>query len=198
MDVNKVKVDGNTLTFTLKGANVSLANALRRALMSQVPTMAIDEVDVFENTSSLFDEYLAHRLGLIPLTTDLKTYELQEKPTAKNTVILTLDVVGPKTVYSGDFKSKDSKIKPVYDNIPIMKIKENQSIRLEAKAILGTGKKHAKFQPCIASYQIIKETNGKGDFDFFIESFGNHDPKSLLKTAAKILEDKTAELEKQL
>lgn len=55
------------LDFTLHGSDVSLANALRRTMIAEVPTMAVELVTVLENTTALHDEYLAHRLGLVPL-----------------------------------------------------------------------------------------------------------------------------------
>lgn len=59
--------DDPTLRFTLSDCDLSVANALRRIILSEVDTMAIDLVTVFENSSVLFDEFIAHRLGLIPL-----------------------------------------------------------------------------------------------------------------------------------
>ena len=178
------------MKFTLKDADYASANSLRRIMMSEIPTMAVDEIDFYENTSSMFDEYIAQRIGLIPLTTDLKTY------TEKDSAIFTLDAQGPKTVYSGELKGKDPKVTPAIEDIPIMKLAENQSLRLEAKAVLGTGKQHAKYQPCLCSYNSQKTDETK--FDFEVESFGNFKPEELLKTAQKILLEKIEELEKQV
>ena len=194
MKIEKIKEKDNTITFTLKAPG-AYANAIRRAAMSEVPTMAIDEVDIYENTSVLFDEFIAHRLGLIPITTDLKAYDINSKSENKKSTILTLEIEGPGVFYSKELNSKDPKTKPYYDTIPIIELTEKQNIRLEAKAILGTGKQHAKFQSCLCYY---KEKETDKEYEFTLESFGNHKPKELLKETLKTLSEKSKELEKQL
>lgn len=65
IEINSLEKD--TIKFTLHKADLSIANALRRIMISEVPTMAIEFVKIKQNTSSMHDEYIAHRLGLIPL-----------------------------------------------------------------------------------------------------------------------------------
>lgn len=68
----------DVIKFTLGGTDISMANALRRIMLAEVPTLAIDFVSVEENTSVLFDEFLVHRLGLLPLNSvDVDSYKTQ-------------------------------------------------------------------------------------------------------------------------
>lgn len=161
--------------------------------------MAIEKVDILGNSSILNDEVLAHRLGLIPLTTDLKTYvepadcNCEMQGCAKCTSTLTLDVEGPAVVYSGQLKPTDPKIKPVYDNMPIIKLTENQKIKLEGHAMLGCGSQHMKWHAGIASYDV-----GDKQVEFFIESFGQYPVEDLTKLALDIFQKELSEVKKEI
>jgi len=157
-----------TARFIIEGISAPLANTLRRIILSEVPTMAIDDVIIYENSSVLHDEMLALRLGLIPLKTDLDSYNLPEKCSCKSDLgcplcraILTLDVKankGTRIIYSGDLIPDNPNVAPINDRIPIVKLAAGQRIRLEAYAKLGRGKVHAKWQPvsaCTYRYKPI-------------------------------------------
>jgi DNA-directed RNA polymerase subunit D len=152
MEIEFASLDDSLARFTLSGASPSFANAFRRAMIAEVPTLAIEDVRIYDNTSALFDEMLAHRLGLIPLRTDLSTYATQDKCECGGagcpgcTVTYTLSVEGPKTVMSSDLIPADPKAAPVFENIPIVKLTKGQKLVLEAKAILNIGRAHAKWQ----------------------------------------------------
>ncbi|WEU39701.1 MAG: DNA-directed RNA polymerase subunit D [Candidatus Odinarchaeum yellowstonii] len=165
MNIKETFINDNILRFTLEGVDVSVANALRRIMIAEVPSMAIDEIYVAENTTPLFDEIIAHRLGLIPLTTDLDSYVPKDKCSCQGVgcsrcqVVLSLDKKAESeiiTVYSGDLKSDDSKVTPVSPNIPITKMARGQKLTLEAYARLGTGKEHAKWEPVAACFYKYK------------------------------------------
>ena len=70
--------DDGKVSFIIKDTNAAFANALRRIIIEEVPTMAIEEVEFRKNNSILYDEIIAHRMGLITLKTDLKSYNLPE------------------------------------------------------------------------------------------------------------------------
>jgi len=156
--LQKNKTTGK-IEFQAKGLNTAIANALRRNMMDTVPVMAIEDVEFVKNTSVLYDEIIAHRLGLIPLNTDLKAYTLPEECKCKGEgcnrcqLKLTLSAKGPATVYASDLKSKDPKIRPVYPKMPVVKLLKGQEIELEATAMLGQGKKHMKWSPGLVWYK---------------------------------------------
>lgn len=140
-------------TFTISDIQPAFANSLRRAMTSEIPIFAIDTVKIYDNTSALFDEILAHRLGLIPIVTDLSTYGPTSTCTCNGagcagcTMTFTMSVEGPKMVTSADLISEDPIISPVSDNIPIVKLESGQKVVIEAIACFGTGLDHAKWQP---------------------------------------------------
>ncbi|MEM3586902.1 MAG: DNA-directed RNA polymerase subunit D, partial [Candidatus Jordarchaeaceae archaeon] len=156
----------------LENVDVAFANALRRIIIAEVPSMSIDEVIIIENTSPLFDEILAHRLGLIPLKTDLQNYVLPEECSCQRAgcshcqLTFTLEKEANEdgvTVYSGDLKSQNPSVVPVSDKIPIVRLARGQRIVLEAFASLGRGKDHAKYQPvskCSYKYKPIVQLEG--------------------------------------
>lgn len=155
MEIQFASLDDAAVRFTLAGASPAFANALRRAMISEVPTLAIEDVRIYDNTSALFDEMLSHRLGLIPIRTDLAAYVPRSSCSCGGagctgcTVTFTLSAEGPKTVMSGDLIPQDVKAVPVQDNIPIVKLTKGQKLVLEAKAVVDTGKEHAKWQPTL-------------------------------------------------
>jgi len=156
-------------TFLIKDITPAFANALRRTIIESVPTMAIDEVEIVKNGSALYDEMVAHRLGLIPLKTDLKGYTPKDKcdcqgaGCAKCTVQLTLKAKGPCIVLAEELKSKDPKVKPVFPDMPIVELLKGQELELECTAILGRGNEHIKWSPGTAWYAyepVITVNNG--------------------------------------
>jgi DNA-directed RNA polymerases I and III subunit RPAC1 len=68
-------MDDEEIVFDLIGAEPPLANALRRILLAEIPTMAIEKVTMWQNTSIIPDENLAHRVGLIPIKADPRLFE---------------------------------------------------------------------------------------------------------------------------
>lgn len=169
MEVRLREWSKESVELYVEGAPHHLLNAVRRYSMVKTPTFAIDEVIVVVNTSAMFDEILAHRLGLIPLRTEEVVDKIEgldvtlcEKCSAEGEerppkelcdtcyVRLFLDVEAHDSevvVYSRDIVSEDPLVKPVYDNIPIVILAPGQRISLELRARLGRGLEHAKWSP---------------------------------------------------
>ncbi len=169
MNIKILKETQEKIVYHISDAELPLVNALRRLILEEVPTIAIDEVTFVKNNSALYDEMIAHRLGLLPLTSDIKSYEFQEdckckgKGCARCQVKMTLQAKGPCTVYASDLKSKDSKIKPVYLETPITILLKGQDLQLEATAKLGRGKDHTKFSPGLAYYRFYPTLKASKD-----------------------------------
>ncbi|MBW2978224.1 DNA-directed RNA polymerase subunit D [Candidatus Woesearchaeota archaeon] len=252
MDISvleKVKEKGK-LSFLIKGINATLANTLRRMIVEEVPTMAIEDVEFRDNSSALYDEIVAHRLGLMPLSTDLKSYNLpveckcKGKGCARCQLKMTLSTKKSGMVYASEIKTRDAKVKPVYPKMPIVKLLKGQKVELEAVAVLGQGKNHSKWTPglvyykayplvelsskatscekaakacpvnvydfkdgklsindknllkchlckaCVDACDGIKVVGSKTDFIFNIESWGQLDPRDIVKEAADRLTKK--------
>ena len=129
-------------------ANEPLANAIRRSV-SEIPVLAIDEVDVFKNDSALYDEILAHRLGLILLKNEKNMNE-------KTKIEFKLVKNGPCVVYAEDL---DGSGEVVYKKMPLTILGDDHKLELVATAMLGKGMEHAKYIPGLCYYRHLLEVS---------------------------------------
>jgi len=120
----------------------SIANAIRRYL-GHIPILAVDEVEISKNDSALYDETIAHRIGLIPLKTEKSVNE-------KTTASLKLSTDKEGVIYSGQLKGS---VKVVYDKIPLTLLNKGQEFELTAHARAGKGVEHAKFSSGLMFYR---------------------------------------------
>lgn len=168
MEIEVLERDERSMSLLIRETNAPFMNALRRNAIAEVPCMAIEEVVIIENSSVLQDEVIAHRLGLIPLRTDLDSYNIPDECSCKSEfgcslcrVSLALDAEakdGTRTVYSGELTSESPDIVPVSAKIPIVKLAKEQKLRVEVYARLGKGKSHAKWQPVsMCAYKYYPE-----------------------------------------
>lgn len=145
--------------------NPSFVNALRRALIAEVPKMAIDSVEFhlgpimdesgaeYESVSPLFDEIVSHRLGMLPVPTEPGLYNFRASCSCGGegcpscTILYSLNKKGPGVVYSGDLDPLgDAKLKIREERVPIVELGEREAILAYATAELGVGRSHAKWQ----------------------------------------------------
>ncbi|MCD2199791.1 MULTISPECIES: DNA-directed RNA polymerase subunit D [unclassified Halobacterium] len=168
-DVEFIDRDDREARFVVRNITPAFANGIRRAIIADVPTLSIDTVRFVENSSVMFDEQLALRLGLVPLTTP-------EDFAEGDTVTLALDVEGPGTAYSGDLVCQDPEVEAADENIPIIELKDDQRLELEADAELGYGRDHAKHQGGVAvGYRHLQRVNVVGDAD----EYADEEPRML-------------------
>lgn len=163
MKLKVLQKKGDKLVFLLEESTPAFANALRRIMISEIPVLAIEWVDFRENNSVLFDEMIAHRLGLVPLKFDPSKFNFKAECKCEGKgcplcqVVFVIERKGPGTVHSSDMKSSNKDVKPTSPDFPIVELMENHSLKLEAVAELGIGRTHAKFQAANASYQNYPE-----------------------------------------
>jgi DNA-directed RNA polymerase subunit D len=143
MDI--VKKSDEKIVFTTD-ISTNIANALRRSVL-RIPVLAIDEVEIEKNDSALYDETLAHRMGLVPLKMDKGLKEDSE-------VKLKLSHKAPGYVYSEELKGD---VEVAFGRIPLTLLTEGQEIKVTAFARMGKGVNHAKFSPGTLTYRIVSE-----------------------------------------
>lgn len=163
--MKKINQKKDSISFRTE-INESLANAIRRSSL-EIPILSVDELEIIKNDSPLYDETIAHRVGLIPLKRD----SIKNK---KSLPILKLKVDSPGYVYS---KELIGDVKPVYDNIPITYLTKGQKLEFNAKTIFGTGKQHSKFVPGLIFYR-----------DFLSIKIDKKCPKEIVNLCPKVLE----------
>ena len=183
-----ISKDSEKIAIKLKGVPLQYANALRRVCLNGVPVFAIDTVDIIQNTSVLPDEGLAHRLGLIPLKTDLKRFnepskcDCQSESGCSNCkVLLVLDsgeAEESRSVLSSELSSEDETVKPTSDEIPIVQLAPGQQIKIECYARLGRGTEHAKWNS--SNLATLTDTNKDDEKILTVESTGALNPEQIV------------------
>jgi len=200
--------------------STSLANAIRRSAL-EIPIMAIDEVEIIKNDSALYDEIIAHRLGLVPIKLEKGMKEIKFK----------LKESGPKTVYSDELSpSIDTGYK-----LPIVLLDKEQELEVVCEARIGKGVDHIKYSPGLIYFKhsldedlidlITIDADGKVSFneedlktkkipeeqlnrikklktieelEFNIESWGQIKAKDIFLRAIEALDENLEELNKEI
>lgn len=169
--------DEKKISIKLKGVTLQYANALRRICLNGVPIYAIDTVDMIENSSVLADEGITHRLGLIPLKTDLSRSDESD-----SRIMLTLDsgddTETGRTVTSAELLSDDKVVKPSSDQIPIIHLAPGQKLKFEAYARLGKGTEHAKWNS--SNIAVLLDTKKEDEHILTVETTGALKPREII------------------
>jgi DNA-directed RNA polymerase subunit D len=183
-----ISKDDKKMSVKLKGVPLQYSNALRRICLNGVPIFAIDTVDILENSSVIPDEGLAHRLGLIPLKTDLTRFNEPTECDCKSEtgcsnckVMLVLDSGDSditRTILSNELISENDLIKPISDKIPIVQLATGQRVKVECYARLGRGTEHAKWNS--SNISVLTETNNEDERILTVESTGSLKPEEII------------------
>ena len=174
--IQVLSTDPKKISVRLKGVPLQYANALRRICLNGVPIFAIDTVDVIENSSAMMDESIAHRLGMIPLKTELSRFN---EPDSR--VLLVLDSGNKETsetVTTADLLSQDEVVKPTSNKISIAYLAPGQKIKVEAYARLGRGTEHAKWNS--SNVSILTHTDKNNEYELTVETTGALEPKEIV------------------
>jgi len=215
--IKSIEKTDNKLKF-VTDMKIDLANAIRRSVL-EISTMAIDDIEIIKNDSALYDENIAHRIGLIPIKTEKTSKETKFKLKEK----------GPKTVYSSELSPKND----TGMSIPIVILEKGQEVEMVCNARLGKGVEHIKYSPGLVFYknnidndilnfvyvdedgnieykedelknkgvsedQIkkIKSVKEAKELEFNIESWGQFEAKDIFSKSIDIIESNLNELGK--
>ena len=185
MSLNVISQNEKKISIKLKGIPLQYANALRRICLNGVPIYAIDTVDILVNSSVLADEGIAHRLGLIPLKTELSAVQQNNE---SDKIMFTLDsgeTSESRTILSGELKSQDDIVKPIADNIPIVTLAPGQRLNIEAYARLGRGTEHAKWNS--ANVSTLTESENDDERILTVETTGALEPQHIVLSSVEEL-----------
>ena len=191
MSLEITNENNEEVSVKIKGVALQYANALRRICLNGVPIYAIESIDVLENSSVLADEGVAHRVGLIPLTTDLSA---SKDGNENDKIMLTLDSGvsdETRTILSGELKSQDESVVPTSNNIPIVTLAPGQSLKFEAYARLGKGTEHARWNS--ANIVTLTDSEKEDEKILTVESTGALNPKHIILSSVKQLESRLSE-----
>ncbi|EDR25860.1 DNA-directed RNA polymerase subunit D, putative [Entamoeba dispar SAW760] len=161
--ITNVECKEEKLSFHIERTDTSMVNGLRRVIMAETPTIAIQLVRVYANSSYLCDEFIAHRLGLIPIDstqihnfedTDDAILELKKENNSNQLVVVTsndLVSIGDKRVAPVNYRND-------VDPIVITQLGPRQNIHMVCYVKKGTGKFHAKWNPtCQCVFQTLAD-----------------------------------------
>ena len=191
MSLKIINENEQKVSIKIKGVPIQYANALRRICLNGVPVYAVESIDVLENSSILADEGLAHRIGLIPLKTDL---DASKDGNENDKIMITLDSGvsdETRTVLSGELKSQDSNVIPTSNDIPIVTLAPGQSLKFEAYARLGKGTEHARWNS--ANIATLTDSENEDEKILTVESTGALEPKHIILSSVEQLASRLTE-----
>lgn len=175
--MRNIQVEDNLCRFDIT-THTGFPNALRRALLTDVSRYAPSEIEIAQNTSSQTDEYIAHRIGLVP-------FELTGDPDG----VISLNAKGGE-VFTSDFEGDSFR---TVKKVPIILLTRTQELKLNVRFIRGTGRDHARFALIGPVAYKLKEPDGVHNTrttSLEFETINNESPLSYLLDALLELKKK--------
>lgn len=166
MSVTVEDLKPRSTSLEIEGMTASQVNAIRRTLLTDVPKLAIEDVEFhlgpirdeatnkdYDSSTSMFDEAVALRLGLLPIPTDLSQFRRKSECDCAGAgcvhcqVMFSVDKKGPCTVYAKDVVPLgDSSLTILEPEVPIVRLGARQALLAYMTAVVGTAREHAKWQ----------------------------------------------------
>ncbi len=166
MEIDVQELRPRATALAIDGMTASQVNAIRRTLLADVPKLAIEDVEFhlgpirdeatgkdYDSSTSMFDEAVALRLGLLPIPTDLSQFRRKSECSCEGAgcphcqVIYSVDKKGPCTVYAKDVVPLgDPTLAILEPDVPIVRLGARQALLAYATAVVGTAREHAKWQ----------------------------------------------------
>ena len=166
MPLSILELKPRATSLEIEGATASQVNAVRRTLLADIPKLAIEDVEFhlgpirdeatgkdYDSSTSMFDEAVALRLGLLPIPTDLGQFRRKSECSCNGAgcphcqVMYSVDRKGPCTVYAKDVVPLgDTSLAILEPEIPIVRLGARQALLAYATAVVGSAREHAKWQ----------------------------------------------------
>jgi DNA-directed RNA polymerase subunit D len=166
MEVALVELKPRELRLEFSSASAAKVNAIRRTLLSDVPNLALEDIEFhlgpirdeasgkdYDSSTSMFDEGVALRLGLLPIPTDLGQFRRKADCTCGGQgcphcqMMYSIDKKGPCTVYARDITPLgDATMAILEPEVPIVRLGARQALLAYATAVVGSAREHAKWQ----------------------------------------------------
>lgn len=184
MNVETVEETDDVLKLRVEGVDEAVANALRRSMITKVPTLAVKHLEISRNDSGLFDEVIANRVGQIPFT-------IPENVEGDDEVHIAISQEGPGKALAGDIQADNDEAEPVNPGAEVVTLKEDQALEFEGVAVLGEGSDHAKHQGGTVGYEKVED----GEYIFRIESTSGYSNNELFNEAVNQVQNELEEFE---
>lgn len=174
-----IRVNGNEFTCRFH-ANIEFVNSVRRSIISDTMSYAPSKVDIEVNTTCQTNEYIAHRIGMIPFCQKNLNKDVILTLHVRDRDATTSDFVGPTTAC---------------ETVDIMRIIPGQELKLRVHFEQNCGATHSRWCPIAACSHFLNDDN---TVQFKFEVINDMCPLHIMKDAFLNLHTKLRDFESQI